>query len=166
MGKVPATYYFDDIQLYELDVFSPPPPSPPPPPNVLLWLDAEGGPKGAQVVVSEGKSGKMISDLSSKDAAHEGTYGFELEVQQVFEQDWYAMLSLPAFLVTDHLRTYTLTFWAKSSANPKPRPHIAFQVSMQHSKRIEAARMSTTSCTQPWHDECADSSRGTSFHIG
>jgi hypothetical protein len=128
MGKVPATFYFDDIQLYELDVFSPPPPSPPPPPNVLLWLDAEGGPNGAQVVVSQGERGELASDLSSKAAAHEGSYGFELTVKKVFAQDWFAMLSLPPFLVTDHLRMYSLTFWAKASADPKPRPHIAFQV--------------------------------------
>ena len=44
-----AEFFFDDIELYELDVLSPPPPSPPPPPNVLLWLDGEGGPNGVQV---------------------------------------------------------------------------------------------------------------------
>lgn len=30
-----------------------------------------------------------------------------------FEKDYYGMLSLPAFLVTDHERLYTLSFWAK-----------------------------------------------------
>ena len=29
--------------------------------------------------------------------------------------------------VTDHERKYTLSFWAKASGNPKPRPHVTFQ---------------------------------------
>ena len=41
------------------------------------------------------------------------------------------MLSLPAFLVTDHERLYTLAFWAKATGGPegapKPRPHVTFQ---------------------------------------
>lgn len=74
------------LRLLELDVPSPPPPSPPPPPNVLLWLDGEGGPKGLQIVVSEGKSGGMTADLSSTLAAHNGKYGFEVTVQRAFEQ--------------------------------------------------------------------------------
>ena len=54
LGLKVAEFAFDDIELYELDVLSPPPPSPPPPPNYLLWLDAEGGPKGVQTVVATG----------------------------------------------------------------------------------------------------------------
>lgn len=54
IGAVAADFFFDDIQLLELDVPSPPPPSPPPPPNYLLWLDAEVGPKGAQIVSKVG----------------------------------------------------------------------------------------------------------------
>ena len=41
------------------------------------------------------------------------------------------MLSLPAFLVTDHERMYTLAFWAKATGGDegavKPRPHVTFQ---------------------------------------
>ena len=36
-------------------------------------------------------------------------------------------MGLPAFLVTDHERVYRLSFWAKATGNPKPRPHITFQ---------------------------------------
>ena len=43
------------------------------------------------------------------------------------EQDFYAFMGLPAFLVTDHERVYRLSFWAKATGNPKPRPHITFQ---------------------------------------
>eukprot|EP00322_Chrysochromulina_rotalis_P026947 CAMPEP_0115855900 /NCGR_PEP_ID=MMETSP0287-20121206/14778_1 /TAXON_ID=412157 /ORGANISM="Chrysochromulina rotalis, Strain UIO044" /LENGTH=1202 /DNA_ID=CAMNT_0003310063 /DNA_START=9 /DNA_END=3617 /DNA_ORIENTATION=+ len=131
IGATIATFHFDDIQLYEADVPSPPPPSPPPPPNFLMWLDAESGPKGAQTVTHPGGSGKLTSDLSSTRAAHSGTYGFEVQVTEVFEKDYYGMLSLPAFLVTDHERMYTLTFWAKATGGEagqaKPRPHVTFQ---------------------------------------
>ena len=34
-----------------------------------------------------------------------------------FEKDYYGMLSLPAFLVTDHERLYTLSFWAKATSS-------------------------------------------------
>lgn len=57
----------------------------------------------------------MSSDLSSKAAAHSGKYGFEVTVTEVFTKNWHGLLSLPAFLVTDHERMYTLTFWAKVS---------------------------------------------------
>ena len=100
IGLKVAEFAFDDIELYELDVLSPPPPSPPPPPNSLMWLDAEGGPKGVQTVVATGiTTGKMTSDLSSTAAAHSGTYGFEATVTEVFEKNWHGLLSLPAFLV-------------------------------------------------------------------
>lgn len=79
-------------------------------------------------VAQAGAKGLMTGDLSSTNAAHEGKYGFELEVTDVYEEDYYGMLSLPAFLVTDHERMYTLTFWAKATGNPKPRPHVTFQV--------------------------------------
>ena len=165
IGLNQAVFHFDDIQLYELDVPSPPPPSPPPPPYYLMWLDAEGGPKGAQTVVKAGAAGELTADLSSTAAAHEGTYGFEVSVAKTFDEDYYGMLSLPAFLVTDHERlcaapppaaarrrppppaararrapgpsphppplpppaSYTLSFWAKATGNPKPRPHVTFQ---------------------------------------
>ena len=104
IGLNQAVFHFDDIQLYELDVPSPPPPSPPPPPYYLMWLDAEGGPKGAQTVVKAGAAGELTADLSSTAAAHEGTYGFEVSVAKTFDEDYYGMLSLPAFLVTDHER--------------------------------------------------------------
>ena len=79
IGLQVAEFAFDDIELYELDVLSPPPPSPPPPPSFLMWLDAEGGPKGVQTVIAQGiTQGKLTSDLSSTEAAHEGTYGFEV----------------------------------------------------------------------------------------
>ena len=55
-----AEFFFDDIELYELDVLSPPPPSPPPPPNVLLWLDGEGGPGSVQTVVAPETTGAMV----------------------------------------------------------------------------------------------------------
>jgi len=48
-------------------------------------------------------------------------------VTKTYEQDYHGMLSLPAFLVTDHERLYTTCFWAKATGNPKPRPHITFQ---------------------------------------
>tara|TARA_B110001452_G_scaffold139621_1_gene116042 strand:+ start:255 stop:3833 length:3579 start_codon:yes stop_codon:yes gene_type:complete len=128
VGMVAADFFFDDIQLFELDVPSPPPPSPPPPPFYLLWLDGEGGPKGAQTVVKAGVAqGSLEGDLSSKEAAHNGKYGYHVEVGEAFEEDFYGMLSLPPFLVTDHERLYTLSFWAKATGNPKPRPHITFQ---------------------------------------
>ena len=127
IGDIEGTVYFDDIQLYELDVPSPPPPSPPPPPSFLLWLDGEGGPKGVQSIVREGAAGSMEADLSSTDAAYKGKYGYEAKVTATFEQDFYAFLSLPAFLVTDHERVYKFSFWAKATGNPKPRPHITFQ---------------------------------------
>ena len=73
----------------------------------------------------------MTHDLSSTAAAHTGSYGFEVTVSKVFEKDYYGMLSLPAFLVTDHERMYTLAFWAKVPVGepgaPKPRPHVTFQ---------------------------------------
>lgn len=131
VGAGAAVFCFDDIQLYEADVPSPPPPSPPPPPNFLLWLDAEGGPKGAQTVVRPGSKGEMSADLSSTKAAHTGTYGFEVTVKKTYEKNFYAMLSLPAFLVTDHERLYTLAFWAKVTGatdnGAKPRPQVTFQ---------------------------------------
>ena len=130
-GAGVAVFYFDDIQLYEADVPSPPPPSPPPPPNYLLWLDGEGGPKGVQTVERAGSAGKLTADLSSTKAAHAGTYGFEVSVTKTFEKDYYGMLSLPAFLVTDHERLYSLAFWAKATGGAegaaKPRPHVTFQ---------------------------------------
>jgi len=67
------------------------------------------------------------ADLSSTDAAHEGKYGYEITVTKLFAKNWHGLLSLPAFLVTDHERAYTLTFWAKASANPHPRPQVTFQ---------------------------------------
>ena len=109
------------------------PPSPPPPPNFLMWLDGEGGPKGVQTVVKQGVAvGKLGSaDLSSTNANHAGSYGFEVTIAEVFEKDYYAMLSLPAFLVTDHERLYQFAFWAKATGGPagaaKPRPHVTFQ---------------------------------------
>ena len=128
IGAVEATLYFDDLQLSELEVLSPPPPSPPPPPNYLLWLDGEGGPKGVQSITKVGGTGAMTDDLSSTDAAHEGKYGYEVEVTALYEKDYHGMISLPAFLVTDHERMYRFTFWAKATGNPKPKPHIVFQV--------------------------------------
>lgn len=83
IGGAVATFFFDDIQLYEADVPSPPPPSPPPPPNFLLWLDGEGGPKGVQKVVRSGAAGAMTADLSSTVAAHTGVYGFEVSRPQL-----------------------------------------------------------------------------------
>jgi hypothetical protein len=128
VGMVSADFFFDNIQLYELDVPSPPPPRPPPPPYVLLWLDGEGGPEGSQTVVKSGvDKGALEGDMSSQEAAHEGQYGFQVSVTEVFDEEYYGMLSLPAFLVTDHERMYTLSFWAKATGNPKPRPHITFQ---------------------------------------
>eukprot|EP00966_Prymnesium_polylepis_P047464 1098823-Prymnesium_polylepis.1 len=127
IGATLADFFFDDIQLYEMDVPSPPPPSPPPPPNFLLWLDGEGGPKGVQTVIKAGAEGELTADLSSTNAAHESTYGFEVNVKKTFEEDYFGMLSLPAFLVTDHERVYAFTFWAKATGNPKPRPHVTFQ---------------------------------------
>lgn len=157
VGSVQAEYHFDDIQLMELDVPSPPPPAPPPPPNVLLWCDGEGGPNPKHgpwgswpwAVVSEGKTGAMSWDLSSAAAAHEGTYGYELRVAQTFDKDWYAMLTLPPFLVTDHQRVYSLTFWAKASANPKPRPHIAFQDEDNDYAYIDGAYLQLSAI---WHE--------------
>ena len=92
IGLNQAVFHFDDIQLYELDVPSPPPPSPPPPPYYLMWLDAEGGPKGAQTVVKAGAAGELTADLSSTAAAHEGTYGFEVSVA-TFDEDYYGALA-------------------------------------------------------------------------
>ena len=131
IGAASATFFFDEIQLFEADVPSPPPPSPPPPPNFLMWLDGEGGPKGAQTVVHQGSTGALTADLSSQRAAHGGSYGFEVTVTKPFEKDYYGMLSLPAFLVTDHERLYTFSFWAKAMGGEagaaKPRPHVTFQ---------------------------------------
>ena len=127
IGATEGTVCFDDIQLYELDVPSPPPPAPPPPPSFLLWLDGESGPGGVQKIVREGVEGGMTADLSSMNAAYKGKYGYELIVTETFEQDFYAFMGLPAFLVTDHERVYRLSFWAKATGNPKPRPHITFQ---------------------------------------
>ena len=127
IGANLADFFFDYIQLYEMDVPSPPPPSPPPPPNFLLWLDAEGGPKGVQTVVKAGAVGELTADLSSTNAAHDSVYGFEVSVTKTFEEYYFGMLSLPAFLVTDHERVYAFTFWAKATGNPKPRPHVTFQ---------------------------------------
>ena len=154
IGAGEATLFFDDIQLYEADVPSPPPPSPPPPPNFLLWLDGEGGPKGVQTVVKQGVAvGKLGSaDLSSTNANHAGSYGFEVTIAEVFEKDYYAMLSLPAFLVTDHERLYQFAFWAKATGGPagaaKPRPHVTFQdedndyawISGEHVKGLRSKR--------------------------
>ena len=84
-----------------------------------------------QTVTRQGTEGVMTHDLSSTAAAHTGSYGFEVTVSKVFEKDYYGMLSLPAFLVTDHERMYTLAFWAKVPVGepgaPKPRPHVTFQ---------------------------------------
>jgi len=137
------------IELYELDVMSPPPPSPPPPPNTLLWLDGEGGPAGAQTVLATGiATGKMRADLSSKAAAHAGKYGYEVMVTEVFAKNWHALLSLPAFLVTDHERMYTLTFWAKATANPHPRPQVTFQDEDAQYAYVDSAYVQLTSF---WH---------------
>ena len=107
IGLKVAEFAFDDIELYELDVLSPPPPSPPPPPHYLLWLDGEGGPKGVQSITAAGISkGKLSSDLSSKEAAHSGMYGFEVSVAETFEKNWHGLLSLPAFLVTNRKRLH------------------------------------------------------------
>ena len=157
IGAAEASFFFDDIQLYEADVPSPPPPSPPPPPNFLMWLDAEGGPKGVQTVVRQGASGGLTADLSSTKAKHTGSYGFEATVSEAFAVNWHAMLSLPAFLVTDHERMYTLTFWAKASANPHPRPQVTFQdedadyawIDGEYVQVREAASTSTTSRSPP-----------------
>lgn len=55
----------------------------------------------------------------------------QVTVSKTFEKEYYGMLSLPAFLVTDHERMYTLSFWAKSTSSAagaaKPRPHVTFQ---------------------------------------
>ena len=62
IGEVAAQFFFDDIELYELDVPSPPPPSPPPPPSYLLWLD---GAKAGVPVESTGRvtiAGKEVPD--------------------------------------------------------------------------------------------------------
>jgi hypothetical protein len=53
-----------------------------------------------------------------------GKYGYECTVSEAAEINWHLLLSLPAFLVTDHERMYTLTFWAKANANPHPRPQV------------------------------------------
>ena len=135
-NPLPAQVCFDDIQLYELDVPSPPPPAPPPPPSFLLWLDGETGPGGVQKIVREGVEGGMTADLSSMEAAYKGKYGYELRVTQTFEQDFYAFMGLPAFLVTDHERVYRLSFWAKATGNPKPRPHITFQARVRVRVRV------------------------------
>ena len=76
-----------------------------------------------------------ISRVSSKDAAHSGTYGFEVTVSEAFTKNWHGLLSLPAFLVTDHERVYSLSFWAKASANPHPRPQVTFSTTRARSSR-------------------------------
>ena len=80
-----------------------------------------------QTVVKAGAVGELTADLSSTNAAHDSVYGFEVSVTKTFEEDYFGMLSLPAFLVTDHERVYAFTFWAKATGNPKPRPHVTFQ---------------------------------------
>ena len=149
IGLKVADFAFDDIELYELDVMSPPPPSPPPPPSTLLWLDGEGGPGGVQTVLATGiTTGKMTADLSSTAAAHTGKYGFEITVTELFQNNWHALLSLPAFLVTDHERMYTLTFWAKGNGNPHPRPQVTFQDEDAQYAYIDSAYVQLTSF---WH---------------
>ena len=127
IGEVATQFFFDDIELYELDVPSPPPPSPPPPPSYLLWLDGEGGPKGIQVVQKPGVAGALSADLSSPRAAHAGVYGFEVTVARAFDEAFFGMLSLPAFFVADDERLYTLSFWARATGAPPPRVQVAFQ---------------------------------------
>jgi hypothetical protein len=101
-----------------------------------------------QAVVSPDTTGAMVTDLSSTDAAHEGKYGFEATVTKTFEKNWYAMMSLPAFLVTDHERAYTMTFWAKASANPHPRPQVTFQDEDTDYEYVDSAYVQLTAF---WH---------------
>ena len=63
------------------------------------------------------------------------------------------MLSLPPFLVTDHQRMYTLSFWAKTDANPKPRPHVAFQDEAREGVDRSASRTALGSACGQWPSE-------------
>ncbi|KOO23982.1 glycoside hydrolase family 10 [Chrysochromulina tobinii] len=90
----------------------------------------------------------MTADLSSTAAAHTGKYGFEITVTELFQNNWHALLSLPAFLVTDHERMYTLTFWAKGNGNPHPRPQVTFQDEDAQYAYIDSAYVQLTSF---WH---------------
>lgn len=90
----------------------------------------------------------MSADLSSHDAAHGGKYGFEVVVTEKAEINWHLLLSLPAFLVTDHERMYTFTFWAKASANPHPRPQVTFQDQDDAYAYVDSAYVQLTSF---WH---------------
>ena len=53
--------------------------------------------------------------------------------------------------------SYTLSFWAKATGNPKPRPHVTFQdedadyawIDGEYVQVREAASTSTTSCSPP-----------------
>ena len=119
------------------------------PSPVPLALLSQGGPKGVQTVMNDQRSkGKMTSDLSSHDAAHGGKYGFEVVVTEKAEINWHLLLSLPAFLVTDHERMYTLTFWAKATANPHPRPQVTFQDEDDNYAYVDSAYVQLTSF---WH---------------
>ena len=80
----------------------------------------------AQSTVIAAQASTIVAEASTN-AAHQGKYGFEATVHTSFEEDFYGFLTLPAFLVTDHERVYRLSFWAKATGNPKPRPHITFQ---------------------------------------
>jgi hypothetical protein len=149
-----AEFAFDDIELYELDVLSPPPPLPPPPPNNLLVLDGESGPRGVQTVVArEAKKGALVYDLSSQDAAQSGKYGYMVTVSQLFEKNWHGLLSLPAFLVTDHERMYTLSFWSKAQANPHPKIQVVFQDEDDDYAYIDSSYSQLTSF---WHQYTVD----------
>ena len=64
------------------------------------------------------------------------------------EINWHLLLSLPAFLVTDHERMYTLTFWAKANANPHPRPQVTFQDEDDGYAYVDSAYVQLTSF---WH---------------
>ena len=76
-----------------------------------------------QVVASGVSKGKLTADLSSHDAAHEGSYGFEATVTEAFAINWHGLLSLPAFLVTDHERMCAALLTAPT--RPPPREHAA-----------------------------------------
>ena len=93
-------------------------------------------------------AGKMTADLSSKAAAHSGSYGFEATVTEAFAKNWHGLISLPAFLVTDHERVYSLSFWAKASANPHPRPQITFQDEDAQYAYVDSSYVQLTSF---WH---------------
>ena len=90
----------------------------------------------------------MTSDLSSHDAAHGGRYGYEVVVTEKAEINWHLLLSLPAFLVTDHERMYSCTFWAKATANPHPRPQVTFQDEDDNYAYVDSAYVQLTSF---WH---------------